>query len=412
MADQVLARRTSASITFDGTNITKDIKPYFLSLRYTDNMDDLTDDLQITLQDRDSLWMTNWLNEAIDAAAGGKLKIGAAIIPEYGSHNETLPAGDFELDDVNASGPSAVITIRATSLVFSASVRQTKKSKAWENITLSGIASEIAGNGGMGCMYESAVNPSYDRVEQVNKSDIEFLRKLCEDAGVSVKATNGTIVLFDQASYEAKPPLLTIRHGKDGGYTNYTLSSGSANTQYSSCRVSYMNPATGTLIEGTATDENVTTEQCLEVTAKVETVGEAQALAEKRLRLHNKFSKKISFTFPGRTALVAAVTVQLEGWGAWDGKYLIKKAVHTLNSSGYTTKIEGYAVSAAASGGGASGGTVGSVYTVQKGDCLYLLAKKFYGSGKDWRKIYEANEETIGSNPNLIYPGQIFTIPA
>lgn len=50
-------------------------------------------------------------------------------------------------------------------------------------------------------------------------------------------------------------------------------------------------------------------------------------------------------------------------------------------------------------------------YTVKKGDCLWNIAKKFYGKGSDYTKIYNANKGTIGSNPNLIYPGQVFTIP-
>ena len=50
-------------------------------------------------------------------------------------------------------------------------------------------------------------------------------------------------------------------------------------------------------------------------------------------------------------------------------------------------------------------------YTVKKGDCLWNIAKKFYGKGSDYTKIYNANKGTIGKNPNLIYPGQVFTIP-
>lgn len=51
-------------------------------------------------------------------------------------------------------------------------------------------------------------------------------------------------------------------------------------------------------------------------------------------------------------------------------------------------------------------------YTVQKGDCLWKIAKQYYGDGSMYTKIYEANKGTIGGNPNLIYPGQVFTIPA
>ncbi len=51
-------------------------------------------------------------------------------------------------------------------------------------------------------------------------------------------------------------------------------------------------------------------------------------------------------------------------------------------------------------------------YTVVKGDCLWTIAKRFYGDGKKYKYIYETNKNIIGDNPNLIYPGQILTIPA
>ena len=50
-------------------------------------------------------------------------------------------------------------------------------------------------------------------------------------------------------------------------------------------------------------------------------------------------------------------------------------------------------------------------YTVQKGDCLKKIAKQFYGNGSEYSKIFNANGDQI-SNPNLIYPGQVLTIPA
>lgn len=50
-------------------------------------------------------------------------------------------------------------------------------------------------------------------------------------------------------------------------------------------------------------------------------------------------------------------------------------------------------------------------YTVKSGDCLWNIAKKFYGNGAQYTKIYNANKGVIGGNPNLIYPGQVLTIP-
>lgn len=50
-------------------------------------------------------------------------------------------------------------------------------------------------------------------------------------------------------------------------------------------------------------------------------------------------------------------------------------------------------------------------YTVAKGDCLWKIAQKLGLGGANYGKIYEANKGVIGNNPNLIYPGQVLTIP-
>lgn len=53
-----------------------------------------------------------------------------------------------------------------------------------------------------------------------------------------------------------------------------------------------------------------------------------------------------------------------------------------------------------------------TTYTVKSGDSLWAIAKKLLGNGARYNEIYELNKSIIGSNPNLIYPGQTFTIPA
>ena len=344
MSHENLSRRTFADVAFQGVNITKSIRPYFLSLTYTDNEEGEADDLQLRLQDREQIWQEKWLEDMVNAAASGQFKIQADIVQENwkgGGKDIRLPCGEFELDSVEASGPPSVVVVKSTALPFSSSVRQTKKTKAWESYSLRGIANEIAGANGLGCMYESSLSPSYDRVEQSKQSDIKFLERLCKDAGLSLKATDKTLVVFDQADYEKRPPARTIRKGRD--YLSYSLRTSTADTQYASCRVSYSDPLTGKCVEGAAQvddyDEDAKNNQQLEITAKVSSSGEAKAIAEKRLRLHNKFSKTCKFVFPGDPALLAGNTVELAGWGAFDGKYLINQAVHKLDGGGYTTTI-------------------------------------------------------------------------
>lgn len=49
-------------------------------------------------------------------------------------------------------------------------------------------------------------------------------------------------------------------------------------------------------------------------------------------------------------------------------------------------------------------------YTVKRGDCLWNIAKKYYGNGNQYMKIYNANKDKI-KKPSLIYPNQVLVIP-
>ena len=58
----------------------------------------------------------------------------------------------------------------------------------------------------------------------------------------------------------------------------------------------------------------------------------------------------------------------------------------------------------------ASTAPAAKTYTVKKGDTLWAIAAKYYGKGSEYSKIAGANTDKI-SNPNLIYPGQVLTLP-
>lgn len=49
-------------------------------------------------------------------------------------------------------------------------------------------------------------------------------------------------------------------------------------------------------------------------------------------------------------------------------------------------------------------------HKVVSGDTLWAIAKRYYGNGSQYPKIFNANKDKI-NNPNLIFPGQVLTIP-
>ena len=115
------------------------------------------------------------------------------------------------------------------------------------------------------------------------------------------------------------------------------------------------------------------------------------------------------------------VTIESFEWGENDGTGDIS---YTLSMKEYRTvsipasvlvKEQPAQPAAAGSDGGTSGRdqpeTTGTQsYTVKSGDSLSAIARKLTGS-TNWQTIYEQNKAVIGSNPNMIKPGQVLTIP-
>jgi nucleoid-associated protein YgaU len=62
--------------------------------------------------------------------------------------------------------------------------------------------------------------------------------------------------------------------------------------------------------------------------------------------------------------------------------------------------------------------STGPTYTVVPGDCLWSIAARILGRNasaraidRAWRAIYAANRVAVGSDPNLIHPGLVLTLP-
>lgn len=281
------------------------------------------------------------VEEKVTQAAQPKL-ISATIVQKNWHDNGkdvVLSCGTFELDSVDASGPPTKITLKGTSIPYTSTMRTAKKNRAWENCNLKEIAQQIGGEAGLQVMYLAENNPVYKRKEQVRKSDIAFLQKLCKAAGLALKVTIMTVVIYDAEEYDGKPAIKTIRYGS-GDYISYKLGTSLHDTAYTSCHVSYTDPDSKETIESTYTpDSKDGTGQVLEINEKVSSTEEAQKLAKKRLREKNTQQFTASFSMLGDVQLVAGATVKLKGFQSFDKKYKITKATHKL-TGGYTTDIE------------------------------------------------------------------------
>lgn len=146
----------------------------------------------------------------------------------------------------------------------------------------------------------------------------------------------------------------------------------------------------------------------------------------------NTLSGTLNFIVTEETIkLKAGNTVKLKGLGSYlSGNYYVQDITRQISSNGYShsaTLIKtdfGKSLKTSTSTTNKKpvpkkekkvtstpkASSAKRTYTVKRGDCLWNIAKRFYGNGASYTKIYDANTNKI-ANPNLIYPGQVFVIP-
>lgn len=120
-------------VTYEGQDITEDITSDLLSLTYSDRTQGESDEISISLQDSTRKWQSDWYPSKGDKI---NLKIGY-------SNTDLVDCGDFEVDEIEISGPPDKCTIRALAAGINSPIR-TKKSQAHETQTIRQIAEKIA----------------------------------------------------------------------------------------------------------------------------------------------------------------------------------------------------------------------------------------------------------------------------
>ena len=335
-------RQATVIIKYDGKDISADLAPFLKSVSYRDNLSGYADDVEIKLEDRKGLWTGEWFPER-----GATLDISVTLANwKRIGDTETVRLGTFEIDEISGSAPPSEVSIKAVSVPDGNTLRGTEKTCSWEKAELKTIAKDIADGAGLELVFDTEENPTPDRIEQTEESDLAFLLKLCGDHGLALKIHDKQLVIFDEIDYEKADAIATI--AKPGTETDaadvidkiisYSFKAGTRDI-YKACHVQYSDTESGETIEATFTDESKKDGKTLEVKEQVKTVAEAEKLAKKRLREKNCDEFTMTFDVLGNLDLFAGATVAVTGYGKFDGKYIITTANHDIGS-GYTTSLE------------------------------------------------------------------------
>ena len=341
----MLAKRLSATVLYNKTDISVDLASHLKGLSYTDNMSGEADTLDLTLEDKEGMWQNAWFP---DKGATLEATLNTTNWDSLTSGNKSLRLGLFELDEIGSNGYPSEVQIRSVSIPSNNKLRGVERTRSWEKAELKTIANDIGSGAGMDLVYDTEENPKLERTEQTEQSDLSFLLALAKDHGLALKITENKVVVFDESKYETEEAKVTIvKPGtfftkSEGIYVtdiiSYSLKNRSRDI-YKACHVRYQHGKKKEVIEATFTDPDKKEGKTLEIKEEVENIAEAERLAKKRLREKNCQEWTGNITVPGNLNLVAAVTVNLYGFGRFDGKYIITRASHSVGS-GYQTSVE------------------------------------------------------------------------
>jgi hypothetical protein len=324
-------RRVSPVIVYENADISRFVDPYLLRLTYTDYAEGQADDLEIALADRDRLWQSDWYPVKGD-------KVEADLECKYwGGLREDIRfrLGVFEVDEISFTGPPSKVRIMAHSAKVTGAMRE-KKTRAWENMDLATIVSQIASEHGLETMLQVDDPPGYARKDQTEQSDLEFIQRLCKAHNLYAKLAENKIIVSDQEKLED-----VVAGAIDAAeVTRYSFRD-KTHKIYKACRVTYWDPSEKQEHTHTETDPQApATGDTLVINERVEDLSKAIERAQKELERANKWELTGSITLPGRPDIAAGVSVNLAGFGAVSGKHFVEQTTHTYNrQQGYTTRL-------------------------------------------------------------------------
>lgn len=328
------ARRAVLVVNYNGKDITEDISKALTSFSYNDAAAGTLDDISLMLEDREQNWQGPW-----EPAAGDKIKAEIRTINwDKPGEIKSLPLGNFEVDTFDFAGPPDAVTIKAVSLPVSSTVRQEKRTKAWEKTTLKTLAQEVANRAGLKLLYEATDNPSYDRIEQAGVSDLSFLLDTATKEAIAIKVSGGNLVLFDEFVYEQQRPVTTITRDEDN-VISYSFSWGTAYVAYRAAELAYTDSKKVTYKATYTPPGAPPTGPVLKLNEQVDSQAAALRQARKGLRAKNKEAGKGSLNLMGDIRMATGLTINIKGWGRFDGKYIIESCSHSVSRGGYVTSL-------------------------------------------------------------------------
>ncbi|MDO5058089.1 MAG: contractile injection system protein, VgrG/Pvc8 family [Lautropia sp.] len=314
-------------------DITALVAERLVSLRYTDEAGLASDVLEIALADH-----------VPDApirlpASGAELEL------SLGYAGALTRVGLFVVDELEMGGPPDVMTIRARAAPFERSrgglsQLQTQKRRAWPKGTrLAEVVRKVAAEHGLqpviGAGLEDIRLPHLD---QLDESDINFLVRVAGRYDALVKPAGGRLVLAKRgqaksASGQVLPAVVLAPDEVSSWRVSITR------REQSGTVVAYWHATRQSRRHEVQVGEG---EPVFRIKRYYPSLDMAKAAAHAEMDRRVRRQATLSLTMPGRMEVQAEGRVVLAGFREGvDGEWIVTRAEHSLDASGFSSSIEG-----------------------------------------------------------------------
>lgn len=293
------------NLIYEGKDITNYVE--IKEADIIDNAGGIADKIELKFADTENLW-SKWKPKK-----GHKV-----VINESG-----FSSGLMYIDEWHQS--RGLFRLKAISTPLTA---KTVKTRSWENIRFLKLASDIAQSQGLALQTFNIQDWFYDRMDQVEQTDFEFLNDRCMLEGYCLKITDGKAVIYNESMQEKETPVKTIYRSEFiGEFDFYSVSNG----VYSGCIVNHMTDS-GELIKYEFTPSIISAGPILKKDIRLGNRAEAERYAKGLLRYANKHETVGMIKIKLNPSIAAGNMVMIADVGIADGNYFVERIIHRLTS--------------------------------------------------------------------------------
>jgi hypothetical protein len=303
---------------YDDTDITA-----FIDIRTAnviDNAGGVADSMDIVFVDSQGKW-SKWKPQKGDKIkiTDGCLSSGAMYIRKLVQNRSTF-------------------SIKAVSTPINSKTRITK---AWEKVRLLSMAAELTEKYGFELETYDIGNWLYERADQIDQTDFEYLAYRCMLEGYCLKITDGKAVIYNERTFEQKPSVKTIFDNEFDGEPEFRIISTGL---FNKCVITCSSPKETIISAFSPT--NAPAGPVLKPKVYVNNQAEADRFTSTLLRSTNKFETAGKVGMEIDKQIAAGVSVDISGAGMFDAKYFVDQIIYKLVDQKMSMKLhkplEGY----------------------------------------------------------------------